>query len=323
MRYRLLLLLGLLSVAPFLRAQDTMHITYDMRTLVVRRCVLDTMEAKISNDLMALDVRGNVFSVKTRTYDYVNNTVVEEIRTFDEAGYAVNTNRKIGVVNDAVYGRYNPETNSLSGNNIRYTNVVSSNNVYHNNGKIARIEVQDMERGDYEIVYKYDLVGNVTGHDTIYDGRHHTDYTATFDKYHNVIWLLETTHTDRDNEYTFAYNYITNTRGQVEAVNIECFHIASRRLTTSDISFEYDAKNLLAKEINKINEGEETIITNYTRNAKGDVVKKDVKGDKENYQELIERDSEGSCVKKRVVKDGKVLKEITNEISYGSDSRIS
>ena len=63
--------------------------------------------------------------------------------------------------------------------------------------------------------------------------------------------------------------------------------------------------------------------TTYTYDRDGLVIRKGIMGGNANVEEIIERDAHGSCVQKKVVKDGKVVHEVINEITYGNGTTPS
>lgn len=305
--------LAFLSLMGISMAQDTVRAHVELRTRVVRRTVVDTMAAKVNNAMTALDLHGDVRSVTSRTYDYLTNTVTEEQRVIDEMGYCVSSTMKIGHLGSS--GAYASRGGDMiSGGNIEYTNVIQMTNTYKY-GKLQKIDVVDMERGEYEIYFRYDLVGNVIGHDTVYDNEHHTDYVARFDRYHNPTYMKESGSGD---EYTYRYQYTSNVHGQIASLSAERYNASQRTTVLTTTNYEYNDANLLVREVtNSDIDGQSE--TTYTYDPSGLVIRKDTKGETTKFEEIIERDNYGSCVLRKIVQDGRVILQIYNDVTYSSE----
>lgn len=309
---KITLFITLLALMAQAMAQDTVRKRVEINRAIVKRTVVDTMAAQVHNDLAALDLRGNVQSVTTRTYDYLNNTVVEETRQLDEQGFCVASTRRIGHLKA---GYASMRGDALPQGSVVYTNVVSMTNSYKN-GKISRIEVQDMERGDYEVVYRYNLVGDVIGHDTLYNGERHSDYTARFDSYHNLTSLKEA---DGDH-YTFTYVYDSTQHGKKLSMNTERYNPLTRTSASAVTRYHYDENNRMVRETTTGDENESQ--TDYTYDQNDLVIRKDTKSKGKQFEEITERDSYGSCVLRQTVHEGKIILQIFNDITYSQGNHV-
>ena len=307
--------LALMCIATALMAQDTVITIVRFHTTTVHTITIDTMAAKPVTDKMALDVHGDVYSVLSRTYDYANNTVVEETRVLDDQGSCISATRKTGTLNRQAYASLKADI--LAATPVEYTNVITMNNSYKN-GKIYHVEVQDMERGNYEITYRYDLCGNVIGHDTLYDGLHHLDYTARYDRYHNPTLIRESTGSDDDNEITIRYKYAHEVPDKMLQKTEECYNYANRTSKLSTTDYHYDDNNRVVREVT--NSDIDSVETTYTYDTQGRVVRKETQRGDSAMEETIQRDANGSCLRKKVVKDGQVVREVINEVTYGNGS---
>lgn len=299
-------------------AQDTIY-HRELRTRVYRHLVIDTMAAKVTTDKMNLDLRGDVRTVTSHMVDYINHSIIEDSHTLDKQGYDIESTRKIGNIDRNVT---TPLTKSeiIRGFKIEYTNIIHKTNSYKK-GKLYKIVVEDNLLGNYEINYLYDLCGNVTGHDTIYNNIHHTDHMAQYDRFHNPIYVKENSRRTSDNEYTYKYNYSKKVLGQIESMIVECYNLYSKTISLCVTSYTYDQKNRLVKELREI-EGD-NIEIDYQYDENDNIIRKDTKGTSTKFEEIVERDSYGSCLLKSIQQDGKVVLQIFNDITYNTNSGIA
>lgn len=314
MNRHLTLLILFLAILMTASAQDTIATHQILLTPCVRRVVIDTMPAKVFNDMRALDLKGKVSRVNSRTMDYLTYVVIDETFDLDDYGYILRSVRKSGNLN----ARNTTGMNDLGQvGSVEYSNVTTMNNVYQK-GKIIRIEIADMERGDYTIHYRYDLCGNVMGHDTVYDGVHHRDYTARFDKYHNPSFIKDLTGTL--NEYSIQYLYAADVYDVVLEKTVEKYNVITQASSTSLTKYTYNGLNQLSAEVTESDNG--TVSIEYTYDAQGNVIGKKTNTGQHEFEELMERDSYGSVVNKKVLRDGKLIIQIYNKITYGSGDAI-
>jgi len=307
---RILMLLTFLGLMLVASAQDTIYVHQIIRTPCVRKVVMDTMPAKVVTDKKELGLKGNVKRVESRTMDYVTCVVMDETFDLDDYGYIVRSVSKMG----GMEGDRNQSMNDIGLEGaIQYSNVVTMNNVYQK-GKICKIEVEDKVRGKYQIHYRYDLSGNVIGHDTVYNGEHHKDYTARFDRYHNPSFVKD--HTGTFDEYSIKYQYAPNVRDMILEKMVEKYNVVTQASTTAHSKYTYNELNQLALEVTESDQGATRI--EYSYDDDGNVVSKRTQTTAHVFEETMERDSHGSIISKKVTRDGKTVLQVYNKITYGS-----
>lgn len=290
---------ALIALAIAGMAQDTVRTTYEMRTRVVKKVVFDTMEAKVVTNRDEMDLCGDVASVKSSEVFYSNGSVASRntvVYAFDSKGYFT----------EAVEMLSNGETD-----------VTTYTNTYYRNGKLQSVEVNAGCTDCKSYVYRYDMCGNVIGHDTVCANCKTSDYTMIYDRFHNPVYQKDNTGRKNAYEFTFSYKYDNACIGCILVKSVDRYNLTTKETYNYTTRYTYTAFDKVATAT--VTESNGTVSTiKYNYNEDEQLVSKEMHFADADITEVYTRDAMGSCTSKTTYTNGQMTAQRINEVTYNS-----